>query len=408
MKDITGSVIGIVAEYTPLHNGHSLHMSAALSRCPGAPCVVVLSPHFTQRGEPALADKWLRARMALACGADLVLELPFLFAASAAPFFSVGAVDLLARTRLADHIAFGMEDADKNVNPILNILIHEPPSFKQSLQNELKLGASWPKAASLALEAEIPGGGAFLSSPNNLLALSYMRRIQERGYALTPLPVPRRGSAHGDTTLGPLSSGTAIRRALQEGAPLTEDGTLAAALPAPSLALLREAEAEGRLCVSGQGLWPMLQALLIRSTPEDLRRFDGMEEGLEHLFLKHRACASGLEDLLGQCVSARCTRSRLRRAALRLLVGVDRWSWQAAARLGPPYARVLGANDTGRALLRSRARTSELPFITRLAAARGPLGRFAAEMEFRASALYEALLPGGDARREERARPAMV
>ena len=76
--------------------------------------------------------------------------------------------------------------------------------------------------------------------------------------------------------------------------------------------------------------------------------------------------------------------------------------------MGVPYARVLGATETGRSLLRLRAVSSPLPFITRLAAARSPVGRFAAQMEFRASSLYEALLPAPDPRHEERQRPIMT
>ena len=409
MKDITGPAIGIVAEYNPLHNGHRLHLAAALARCGDAPCVVVLSSNFTQRGEPAVVDKWTRTKMALACGVDLVIELPFVFAVSAAPFFSAGAVDLLARTRLATHIAFGMEDSTRDVSPILDILIHEPASFKQRLKDELFRGTSYARAAARALESLLPGGGTFLSSPNNLLAISYLLRVQELGGSLTPLPIQRLGAGHGDAAPGPLASSLSIRAALRGGSTSMEDGSpVASAVPQTSLSLLRRADEEGRFCASGEGLWPMLQAVLIRSEPEDLRGFDGMDEGMENLFLKRRANSAGMEDFVARCASGRYTRARIRRTALRLLAGVDRWSWQAAGRLGVPYARVLGATETGRALLRLRAASSPLPFITRLAAARSPVGRFAAQMEFRASSLYEALLPAPDPRHEERQRPIMA
>ena len=123
-------VVGIVAEYNPFHNGHLHQMTAVRHRLHGAAFVVVLSSNFTQRGLPGIADKWSRAQMALCSGADLVLELPFLFACNAAQEFGVGAVDLLARTRIATHISFGMEDANHNTSPILDILIQEPASFK--------------------------------------------------------------------------------------------------------------------------------------------------------------------------------------------------------------------------------------------------------------------------------------
>ena len=100
-------VVGIAAEYNPFHNGHLLQMASVRERLPGALFIVVLSSNFTQRGIPGIADKWSRTEMALCCGADLVLELPFLFACNAAPEFGAGAADLLARTKIATHISFG-------------------------------------------------------------------------------------------------------------------------------------------------------------------------------------------------------------------------------------------------------------------------------------------------------------
>lgn len=407
MEESTAPVIGIVAEYNPLHNGHRLMLEAARSRLGDVPCVVVLSSNFTQRGEPALCDKWTRAEMALQCGADLVLELPFLFSCAAAPDFSAGAVDLLARTHLATHIAFGMEDPETDIGPILNILLHEPPAFKQRLQEEIRRGASYPKAAALALESVIPGSEAFASSPNNLLGLSYLLRVRQKGYPLLPIPIPRVGAGHDEKALGPLASAGAIRAALRQGSPLDDNSPLAATMPAFSLALLREAEKKGRLCSSPEKMWPLLQGLFLRSTPGELRRVDGMDEGIENLFLKRWRDATSLDDFVGRCVSARYTQGHIRRRLIRLLLGGEHWTAQAVRRTGVHYARVLGFSARGRELLKVRGRASDIPIITRLAAARGPTGKSAAQMEFRASALYELLLPQPDLRHEEQQRPVM-
>ncbi|MCR5347226.1 MAG: nucleotidyltransferase family protein [Fretibacterium sp.] len=399
--------VAIIAEYNPLHNGHRLMMEAVRARLRDVPCVIVLSSNFTQRGEPALCDKWTRAKMALQCGADLVLELPFLFACSAAPDFSAGAVDLIARTNLATHIAFGMEDAAYNTEPILDILLHEPLSFKQRLQKELKHGASYPKAMSLALEDILPGSGAFASSPNNLLSLSYLLHIRKRNYPLIPLHFSRQGGSHAGLKLGPATSAGAIRAALNRGTSLDDDSPLTPVMPAFSLSLLRKARDEGRLCLSNPKLWPLLQAFFLRSTPEELRTVDGMDEGIENLFLKHWRGAGNLDDFVGRCVSARYTQSHIRRRLIRLLLGADRWTAQAVRCVGVPYARVLGFNGRGRELLKTRNLSSEFPVITRLSAARGPVGKLVAQMEFRVSALYELLLPYPNLHHEEQQRPVI-
>ncbi|MBR1418452.1 MAG: nucleotidyltransferase family protein, partial [Synergistaceae bacterium] len=98
---IMREVIGIVAEYNPFHNGHLYMLREAKAKFSDAAVIIILSSNFTQRGEPAICDKSARAEMALANGADLVLELPFIFSCAAAQDFSAGAIDILAKTKLA-------------------------------------------------------------------------------------------------------------------------------------------------------------------------------------------------------------------------------------------------------------------------------------------------------------------
>ncbi len=407
MIRVSQTGIGIVAEYNPFHNGHALHLTRVRHHF-GAdvPVVVVLSSSFTQRGEPAVADKWTRTRMALANGANLILELPFAYACNAAPEFARGAVDILAATKLIAHLSFGMETPfdpqnTTGIDTILSILIQEPPSFKLNLSKNLASGQSWPKALAGALDRELSGSGAFISAPNNSLATAYLLHIRKKGYDLKPFPVQREGAGYHDGGRSSLASATAIREALKTG---TEDW-LREAMPASSIELLQAAKEHGRLCLKTDVLWNLLRGLLLRSAPDELRNCAGMDEGLENLFLKHYASANSWEDFIGRCVCARYTRSRLQRQAIRLLVGVDRWVAQALSRCGPPYVRVLGYDDFGRRLLRLCGKTSSLPVVTRLRAAGDPLARSTADLEFRASRLRELLLPSPDLCHEERRKP---
>jgi predicted nucleotidyltransferase len=251
-----------------------------------------------------------------------------------------------------------------------------------------------------------------VSTPNNSLALSYLLHIRRKRYGLIPLPVRREGAGYHDGRPGEsgggkekLAGAAAIRKGLLSGEAWT-----AGAVPASVSVLLEEAKTNGRLCLDGAGtkiLWTLLCGLLLRSTPEDLREASGMDEGLENLFLKHFLHAASYEDFIGRCVSARYTRGRLQRASIRLLTGFGRHV-SALSREGPPYIRVLGFNRHGRELLRGAA--SALPFITRLPAARlsakygEAAGRYA-EMEYRASRLWELLVPASDPRHEEKQRP---
>jgi predicted nucleotidyltransferase len=417
-------VIGIVAEYNPFHNGHALHIARARELLKGAedaPVVVVLSSSFTQRGFPALADKWTRTRMALANGVDLVLELPFAYACNAAPEFARGAIDALAALKFVTHLSFGMEGNSSDIScppptieAIANILFHESCAFKHALREKLSEGKSYPKAVAETLDGITPGSGAFVSMPNNTLALSYLLRILEKNYDLELLPVQREGAGHGDEAEGPLASAAAIRRSMGDG-PLTDESWVRHAVPASVLALLKEERQKGRLWTTTEKLWTLLQSLLARSSPDELRECAGMTEGLENLFLKHYAKADSYEDFIGRCVCARYTRNRLQRQAARCLVGIGRWSALALSRSGAPYIRVLGYNTRGRALLRMRKRSwragDMVPVITRLAATSTTpvsMARVSADLEFRASRLREILLPSPDLGHEERQKPVNV
>ncbi len=167
--------------------------------------VVVLSSNFTQRGSPAVVDKFSRAAMAMSAGASLVVELPFLFACAAGQDFARGAVDIFGRTGIVERVAFGMEDPEFDFAPLVDAMSRESrrteagyragetnafaleefspvdvtncKKYTQALRRELKQGASYPKANAIALEQILPGSKEFITRPNNMLALSYILHI---------------------------------------------------------------------------------------------------------------------------------------------------------------------------------------------------------------------------------------
>ena len=105
--------VGIIAEYDPFHAGHAFQLEKAKEASGADYVVAAMSPDFLQRGEPALLDKWVRARMALEAGADLVLELPVRCAVGSAEFFAEGGVRLLHALGCIDALSFGCEAADR-------------------------------------------------------------------------------------------------------------------------------------------------------------------------------------------------------------------------------------------------------------------------------------------------------
>lgn len=337
-------------------------------------CVVILSSNFVQRGSPAVISKFSRAKIALSAGADLVIELPFLFACSAGQDFARGAVNLLSH--FADTIAFGMENPELDAKSIIKA--ENSPSFVHTLKHELSRGASYSKAHALALEAIIPGAGALITKPNNMLAVSYIR---ENKYGLKTFPVKRKGDF----------SSKAVRAGQRD------------LMPAYSRAILEYDELSGRMSEETK-LWPLLQGIFIRSRVEDLTRIWGIDEGIEGLFLKHWRESENLDDFVGKCVCARYTRSHIKRRLIYILLGLDRWEVFGAVRGGVPYARVLGFNEKGREILR---KASGIKIITRLADAKGGIAGYFADVEFRASQLYELTLRNPDFKHETQ-KPVII
>ena len=360
---------GIIAEFNPLHKGHEslLKFTKSLQNSEGV--IVILSSNFTQRGSPGIADKFVRASMAVIAGADLVIELPFLYACSAGQDFSRGALEILGRLGCVSHIAFGMEDTDFDAASLADVMAREPEGYREILRREIGRGASFPKAVSIALDEIVAGSREFFTRPNNMLAVSYMAGIIRGGWKIEAVPFLRRGEV----------TSRAIREDMAGNSHM---------MPEYSRVILENAKREGRLSNEGR-LWPLLQGVFIRSGAEELREIFGIDEGIEGLFLRHWKDSLGLEDFLGRCVCARYTRAHIRRRIAYILLGLKRENVTAAMNDAVPYARVLAFNEKGREILRVCRKTSSIPVITRLKDAEGATGKFFAETEYRASQLYE-------------------
>lgn len=397
-------IAGVVAEYNPLHCGHAYHLRETREKTGAWAVVATLSSDFVQRGVPACLDKMTRAQMALMSGVDLVLELPVLFSCHNAGVFANAAVDLLAGTGLVTDLAFGVEDDLTDANTISDILIQEPPSFKEHLRRNLSEGYSFVEARARALDALVPGAGATVSRPNNSLALAYIRRIREKDYSLELCPIRRMGAGYHEEDQAEIMSATGIRKAVER------EGTAAVshALQAGPFALLCERVREGRAVFSMDAYWRMVRAVLIREPEESLKGVAEMGEGIERRLKSAAAESRDWTDFLDRSTSRRYTRGRIQRHVVHVLTGLDHWTNRAAQRLGPPYIRVLGATERGRVLLRDMRDTATLPVVTRSSGTACPLGRRTSRLEHLATSLWEGLLPVIECRREAVTRPLML
>ncbi len=210
-------VAGLIVEYNPFHNGHLYHLEQS-KKLTGADCIVcIMSGNFIQRGEPALVNKWARAKMALLSGADLVIELPLVYAMSSAEFFAYGAVSILNSLNIVDYLCFGSESGSiDELDNIADILVWEPQAYKELLKNHINKGISFPSARQKALADYLNIGSAslnILSESNNILAVEYLKALKRTESQITPVTIKRINNTYNTCDLtGNISSATAIRR----------------------------------------------------------------------------------------------------------------------------------------------------------------------------------------------------
>jgi predicted nucleotidyltransferase len=340
-KELAVNTVAIICEYNPFHNGHLHHLSSALAITGARRAVLVMSGSWMQRGEPAIVDKWSRARMALAHGANIVIELPAAHALRAADDFAKYAVALLDRLGVCTHLCFGSELPLEKLEEEAG-RAEDEGSSRKALAN----GESYPRAV---------GGGEVLSQPNATLGVAYLKARRGMNSRMEPVTI-RRTAPHDGEALGEISSASAIRRATFSGV------SAARAMPPGAHAVYRSALARQ----GGPAGWERLAVPVLRllrgSKPEELAGAYGIAEGLERRFLAAARDAVSVDDLLARVKTKRYTHARLRRALCHMLLGFG----PEVCAQEPTYARVLGFRKESASLLREIDRRGDIPLLTKL------------------------------------------
>ena len=353
-------VAGIIAEYDPFHKGHAAHIAATLAPDGGGAThvVAVISGSFTQRGEPALLTKFRRAEMALAEGADLVLELPLPFAMAPAESFAAGGVAILRGMGCVDTLSFGSECGDIECLCRLASLADQA-DYKAELQTAMNSGIPYAAAGQAAAAAVLgEEAAAPLASPNNTLGLEYIRAAKQQEAHFNFFTLQRRGALHTDKAP---KQGFASATLLREMARKGNIAEAAPYMPEHAHGILQAAAEAGEITADAAKLEAALLARLRRMTPEDFAALPWLSEGLENRLYKASRTAATYDDLLAAVKTRRYPMARLRRVLWAALLGLT-----AADTNGlPPYIRVLGMNARGREILAAAVPT--LPLLTRTA-----------------------------------------
>ncbi|MCI8936718.1 MAG: nucleotidyltransferase family protein [Lachnospiraceae bacterium] len=215
----------IIAEYNPFHNGHQYQIEETRRRTEADFILVLMSGDFVQRGAPALCNKYIRTKMALLGGADLVIELPCLYALSSAEFFAGGAVALLNQLNVVDILSFGSESGNLSLfEKCTDAVIRHDDEITPFIQKKLKCGIPFPAARAQAvseiLSADSDAGElhALFASPNNILGMEYCKALLASQSTIRPFTLKREDAGYHNTSVTVHSSryisASAIRNAL--------------------------------------------------------------------------------------------------------------------------------------------------------------------------------------------------
>ena len=401
---------GIIAEYNPFHSGH-LYQIEQVRALTGADFVIIaMSGDFVQRGEPAVYDKYTRTAMALNCGADLVLELPVCFATGSAEDFAASGVSLLDKLGTVDLLCFGSESGDLvPLKAAADVLCREPEAYRASLKELLRQGCSYPAARSDALCRYLKDSSDYrpvLSSPNNILAVEYLKALQRQESPIEPFTIRRTGQDYREEAFpsdsGVFASATALRRLIWEqrrdgAASIRTTGFLRGQIPPAAIQALTSEQAQFSP-IFPDDLSEMLQYRLLDLLKQkaDLSGYADMSPELASRLERLALNLDSFTGRIEQLKTRQYTYTRISRALLHLILGITSAQMQARREIGyTPYARVLGFQKRAVPLLSEIKKSSSIPLVTKTADAADLLPSAPLDMlreDMFASHLYQSLV----------------
>lgn len=355
---------GIIVEYNPFHNGHAHHLQATKQKTQADIVIAVMSGNFLQRGEPAIIDKFHRAKAAIQTGVDIVIELPYPYAVQSSELFAKGAVYSLYELGVTS-ICFGSEAGE--ITPFLqatSILEQSKALYELELHKHLHKGDSFPVASSKAYEA-IGLEALEMNEPNNILGLSYTKTILKNNLQIEPLTIQRIHNAYHDTAINHnISSATSIRKELLMNG-LSE--RVVDTLPNATIHQLKQYKKQATIWHHWEQYLPYLHYKITSMETAELKRFSGVDEGLEHRIKETAPYIKSYSNWLHKMKTKRYTTNRLQRMFTHILTHTTKEENARIKQLNSiPYIRLLGMNKNGRHYIHQQKKHLAVPLITNL------------------------------------------
>ena len=358
---------GLVVEYNPFHNGHALHARESRKNTGADVIVAVMSGPFLQRGEPALISKWARAEMALKCGIDLVIELPYAYATQKAEIFAKGSISLLESLG-CDSFCFGSEDG--RIEPFIKthqVLSQNAEAYNSAIKFFMEMGNSYPTSASKAFQAISESGDMLdLTKPNNILGKEYVSVALSNGFSIQPYTIQRVAAGYHDIQLSsePIASATGIRKAIIEEQ--KDLDVVSNYIPPSTLHGLQQYVNTYQSLHDWEMYWPILKFQILTSSLTELASIYEIEEGIEYRFKEMAKKSTNFKGFMTAMKTKRYTWTRIQRMCVHILTRTLKE--EMITNQSPSYIRLLGMNARGQAYLRSVKKELPVPLISKVSA----------------------------------------
>ncbi len=348
------NICGIVCEYNPFHNGH-LHQINEVRKAGADAIICVMSGNFVQRGDFAIMQKHARAEAAVKCGADVVIELPLPYAVSSAEFFAFGAVSILEKLGIVTSISFGAECDDLSyLLRISDILVSG--ELDAEILGAYSNGISYASARENAIRKKYPHLAEILKTPNNILAIEYLKALSRLNSKITPIPVKRYGVQHNEASpAGGFASASYIRECIHS------ESDISSFVPHEVLEIYENECSNGYAPLNIHDASSAILSSLKRLSAEDFERYSDVSEGLQNRLYDAVLNTSTLEEAIASAKTKRYAHSRIRRIFLNAFLDID----ASFAHSPVPYARILAFTEKGRGILKIAKKTSDIPLITK-------------------------------------------
>lgn len=334
-------IIGLIAEYNPFHNGHLYQINKIKEMYPDSVIIAVVSSSFTQRGDISILNKWDKTRIALDNSIDIVIELPFVFATQSSDIFAKGAITLLEKMHI-DTLVFGTEsDSIDWLKEVADLQLNNK-EYDIKVKNYLDTGLNYPTATNKAIEDLT---GYKVDSPNDLLALAYIKQIIKDRKDIEIINIKRTIAYHTTETEDNISSASNIRTKY------LNNENIASLIPY-SIANLYK--------ISMNNLFPYLKYKII-TEEHTLSNYQTVDEGIEGRIIKYIDESNTYEELIQNIKTKRYTYNKISRMLLHILTNFTK---EEANNITIDYIRLLGFTNNGKEYLNKIKKQIPIPIIT--------------------------------------------